>query len=166
MFQIPVASVVCMLKDMASQDKEYWKQHSFENGILTQNGIHVVLDLSVSDYTDEGEHLTCRQTVHFLLCGYTSVFVTVDNSWPVHTIPVEKFENISNHDSCWRDAIERFLSKLYFEWCAKVNPNKAPRDLHNFCWSLLRKPMEKVSISSKTKKDDSYHKDLVSVHNI
>lgn len=101
-------------------------------------------DVSASSYTDN-HRFGRRMSIHFLLHGVSksgsvrTFFATDDNCFTkARNIPYENWENISNHDSCWRDAIRSKVSEVYFHMCKEVNADRenaglesiAPRDIH------------------------------------
>ncbi len=58
-----------------------------------------------------------------------------------------KWENVGNHDSCWIDAVDSRLSEVYFEMCAQVNKDKAPKLLNEYSDFDLFHPVEFVEVT-------------------
>lgn len=108
-------------------------------------------DVMAASYT-ETHRLNRRMSIHFLLYGVSksgsvrTFFAADDNCFATaRNIPCENWENISNHDSCWRDAIRSKVTETYFNMCRGVNADRekiglesiAPKDIH----TLARVPM-------------------------
>jgi hypothetical protein len=92
------------------------------------------LDVRYSHYTDEKE-FGASTIVDIVLRfpygtgGSVNVFYYEhdERGWTfVESLPWGKFDNISNHDSCWRDALSTKLHRLHFrltnEVIAQVGP--------------------------------------------
>lgn len=74
-------------------------------------------------------------------------------------IKPEFYENLSNHDSCWRDAIRGYINKLYFNWAHEIAPDKAPIELDaRLCFDRCERVEYRIS-----PKGDGYHYNLVGV---
>lgn len=129
MFSIDADQMVCYLKDVLIGHKspngiqsDKWKH---KDGVWTKPGLLVELDLRLTDYApvNKGEESRSRVgRVFFLMCGNTNVFAyTHQGGYRYRTeLPWESFTNISNHDTCWRDAIRSFLSRLYAKWSEEL----------------------------------------------
>jgi len=87
-------------------------------------------DVSASAYNPKRE-CRRRQSIHFLLYGVSksgsvrTFFAEDENCFmKARNIPCERWENVSNHDSCWRDAIRSKVNEVYFRMCDEVNEDR------------------------------------------
>lgn len=145
-----MSNLICTLKDaLLPRDHE--------------KGLVVSADIGMNDRGNEK-----RGTIHFVFVGNTSVWFAYCESlsrWD--DIPIERWENTSNHDSCWRtDGVNQPLAKLYFDWARELNPHKAPRNIEQFCTLgvLLSSPWEKVKVKHERLGDNSqYWRKIISI---
>lgn len=87
-------------------------------------------DVSASSY-GHSERYHRRMSIHFLLYGISksgsvrTFFASNDRCFAkARNISCEDWENISNHDSCWKDAIRSKISEVYFRMCQEVNEER------------------------------------------
>lgn len=167
MFTLKAADFVCYLKDtFVPHGVEGWE--SLDDGSIRKPGILVKLDIRMADYENDKRR---GGDIWFVLAGNCNAFAyfTEKHMWESE-LPYAEFENISNHDSCWRSSVGDFLTKIYFQWAKEINDDKAPRDLSTHCFLGLS-CHELVSVTYETNTDterykkyrDSYWKRLVKV---
>lgn len=136
MFQSSTHRFVTYLRE-ALLPERYCERRSVEtDGFFerswVEKALHVELDLSTCDHETGVER---RAMAHIVMCGNTTVFVQlVDFGVQRRDLDPEKFECISTHDSCWKDAINDWLCQIYFTWSHEVAPDKAPKDLDSTCF--------------------------------
>lgn len=154
---------------------------------VTQNGIIFKIDASAADHISEEDGFDYDRheenaTVWFVLCGNTSVFFF--NDWKederyrrIEDVPLEKFTNTSNHDSCWTsDGVDSPLSRLYFEMCAAVNEwrdglglvSKAPINIHtsgDLSWGA-EAPWTEVKVTTRISEDNEYRREIVKIEKV
>lgn len=114
-FHTNIASLVCTLKDTLLPRGGY---------DTTVRALAVKLDLRMSHYFDDGESNASRM-VFFMFYGNTSVWMAVEESddrwFNASNIPIDRWSNTSNHDSCWRvDGVSTPLFNLYCEMSDQV----------------------------------------------
>lgn len=84
--------------------------------------------------------------------------------------PDDSWENISNHDSCWRSAIRDACTKIYFDQCEQVNVERekkeyhrvAPRDITIHIYTMWS-PLFQQAVVEWKKSNREYFLDLVNV---
>jgi hypothetical protein len=160
MFKCRLAQFVCYLKETLIPIKDQQPLEFKGYGHVVKKGIRVQLDLSLNNYSNDKNR---RAVAHFILCGGTNVFATLDGFVSFRGLKLSAFSNISNHDSCWRDAIDRFLSDIYFAWTDEIRGDKAPEDLDSVCYLGLFTKHEIVKVEYKSKQDDDDRYELVSI---
>lgn len=148
-FNMSVASVLTeivekVLPPLRESRERVWSTGENGRSVLTDPGISMKVDLSLSHYTPDWTYER-RETIHWLFCNHVSTFAAMegDERWfDAIAIPLDVWKNTSNHDSCWRsDGVDSFLSKVYFDWCTKLNEQLKgdgfetirPCDFHQFC---------------------------------
>jgi hypothetical protein len=149
MLNLDLAHTICTIKDtLLSRDCSD-----------RSKGLVVSTDISMGD--------SKRASVHFVFAGNTSVWFAVSKSlqrWD--DIPIEEWENTSNHDSCWRnDGVRSPLVHLYFDWAREINPDKAPKDIRQFCvlGILSSSPWERVRVEYRKRPGADYRFDIISI---
>lgn len=97
------------------------------------------MSLSSSYYGEDGNiNNDSHVWIHFILCGGVNVWAVVTDNPTPENLELDAWENISNHDSCWRDAIRNLLSSIYFQECDFVQrmvpeaERAAPKDIHTY----------------------------------
>ena len=108
------------------------------------------------------------RSIHFLMAGNVNVFaaVTEEMFFGFERVPFEAWENISNHDTCWRDAIDSLITQIYFESCQDVHSHlpeelrEAPIRTHTLN-GLDRVDFAQISFSRS--EGDDYRYDLKKV---
>jgi hypothetical protein len=138
MFQMNVSSAVCMLWNTLRPKQFSRDEEGYEEGLI----VRVDLRLFESPGSDNG----CCAELVFLFAGDTSVWVASCPLGGWGGISLDSWDNVSNHDSCWSDGVEREISKLYFRFAKEINPNKAPVDMHQFCDFGFGKAWERVKV--------------------
>jgi hypothetical protein len=80
--------------------------------------------------------------IHTILCGNVHVWFTVGPDYNPMDVPLSKWKNTSNHDSCWRtDGLNRPLSEVYFRFCdlaqdcVPQHQRVAPMEVHTNCFA-------------------------------
>jgi len=149
MFDMKVASVLTdivehVLPPLRESRERVWDRGDDGLSLLTDPGISMKVDLSLTHYTDNKTYER-RETIHWLFCNRVSTFAAMegDERWfDAAIIPVDVWKNTSNHDSCWRsDGVDSFLTKVYFKWCEELNGELyedghktiRPCDFNQFC---------------------------------
>lgn len=123
MFNISADTFVCYLRDtflgasLKDQNSEICVSRN--DGSRISDALHVCLDLRIhssrDDNDDNIDYSKIIKCVHFIITGRTSVFVTLTDNIFLSSIPLDQFENISNNDSCWRDAISNYFCNTYYK---------------------------------------------------
>lgn len=160
-----------------------------DNGSITQVAMVMELRANASNFyeypdSDEYEQLDAFANVYFIFCGGTSVFFFTDwgkdrnASIPIwgkdrvfrmEEIPLEDYENTSNHDSCWKsDGVEGPLSNLYFGMCEEINIQRqklggdriAPRDIDTSVDFGFGAPWKMMNVTHKTSTENNYSRVL------
>lgn len=151
MFKIDTDSYVRMLRDLLlpEQDRQMIYQ---EDGSREAKGLIISIDLSMKDYTGgAGDYPGHRGLVHVLVCGYSSAFMAMTDiaqlaePTPQRTEKIDRelgldqtWRNVSNHSSCWIDAIRDEINRIYFQWSRHIlkrsGSGSAPKDLSQHAW--------------------------------
>ena len=109
---------------------------------------------------------------HFLLCGNVHVWAYVGPCSEPMDVPLDEWQNTSNHNSCWRSDGMRPLSKLYFDSCDEVQEHlperlqQAPNDVHHYCTAgrfMGESVFGFVEITFRQSDQDNYGYKLTSV---
>lgn len=135
MFEMKASSVIAELVRILvpRHEMEYTKE-----GFIQKPGLYIELDCRITDFgfskkdgnKRERKEKTESTVVHFIFCGNVNTFAWHQTKGVRETPKAEDFINVSNHDSCWRtDGVESYLSKIYFDFCKKVNSELAPKEL-------------------------------------
>lgn len=175
MFALKADNFVCYLKNtLLPHDINQWE--SLGGGEYRKPGLMVTLDITLADYSpcNEGkEPIQRRADAHFVMCGNTNTFALLTGRAQRFEIDWSKFENISNHDTCWRSAIGDFLNGVYFKWAEEINAElpkkkrKAPKDLSQHCFAgFTGHRMLMVTYATDAERNrpgDSYFKKLLNV---
>lgn len=104
----------------------------------THNGVVLGIEMTLSRPwgDDESKRSERHATVFLMFYGNTSVWFAApegDERWfSWREIPLDRWENTSNHDSCWRSDGLRCLTNLYFEMSSDIDENIAPKDMNQF----------------------------------
>jgi hypothetical protein len=118
--QIKISDVICQLTNIALKGEH---SENVDWNTRKSKAVGYAFDLRTSYYPDDEDDVQsvsiCRNVV-FVLAPSTSVFVAVldwskdeDRAFNYNQIPLDKFENTSNHDSCWRsDGVEYILNDI------------------------------------------------------
>lgn len=110
----------------------------FGRGERSLYGVGFCLDVRADYYGENGDAGHAYRRVFILACGNVSTFVAIDEDderwYGLTEVPLDKWKNTSNHDSCWRsDGIDSPLSALYFKLAEEVNAQLsepvAPKDI-------------------------------------
>lgn len=80
-------------------------------------------------------------SVHFLFIrpygsmgfGTTYTFAAITDNCFDNWSKVKSWEFLSSHDSCWADAVNSYLNKIYFDMAKRSGIDIAPKD---FSWSV------------------------------
>lgn len=176
-FKTETASLITMIVSQilnapGAREREYVGEGNifFKTGLLFDITLEVK-DESIDDYEkmEDGKSL---KRFYMAFCGNTSVFVASQDDEDdeglryFEAIPSDDWENLSNHDSCWRDAVRSFLIRQYFEMCDEVHPDMRPRDLTSECSIGLCNLWRNVQIVTGNDPDperDNYWRKLVSI---
>jgi len=127
MFIVDLDDIICRIIDslVTRTQPEFIGQ-----GIIRKKGvIFKTIRLTVLD-----EIIKEKKTIEcMIICCGTSVFALKRQKnhkrfhWE-HVLNTD-WINLSNHDSCWRDAIRTFLNEIFRDLCNQVNPNAIPAHL-------------------------------------
>lgn len=103
-------------------------------------GLLVTLDLRL--HHPKSERNRASGSVSFVFerpHNYCKVWTgAVSESWALP--PLAEWEMVSDHDSCWRDAVRSAITKEYFRQAKEINERPrggkpvAPRDLTESCY--------------------------------
>lgn len=173
MFSSRMSQVVCSIKEMLVKPNSFWDYKRAEDGTITTPGMRITLDLRLSHYHPVGKYreFNVSEMVYFLFTG-TTVWVGFeqrdDSRRREPTFGEYRF--LSSHDSCWRDAVDQEITKIYFACASKINDDLvkaghkkiAPKDMNdNSSLGWLGNPWKLVNVTWKTDPQDSYKKILV-----
>ncbi len=134
MFTIELDKIICQIIDSVLNRND--SHISINPGVIRKKGIIFKnIRLTIID----PKNARCKATTEcMLICCGTSVFSIIRNenhkrfTW--RDILNTEWINLSNHDSCWIDAIRSFFNEIYFELCENVNNKVAPITLEtNVC---------------------------------
>jgi hypothetical protein len=167
MFRFDAATMICLLRDKLCPAS--WGLN--DKGELP--GIVFAVDMDLSVYIKAAERFdSIRKTTFVLLCGNTNVFTLTEdddeNIFNPITTDVARWDNPSNHDSCWRSDGMEWLSKNYFAAAEELNRrnhlNVAPKDMSDHtALGRLKAPWELVWVKHESVDGRSYRRKLVSL---
>jgi hypothetical protein len=136
-------------KQLRGNEFHIYDSHGFSITKHQRTALYVSVDVGASHYGYEKDGNTeheygarhYRKLVHFLITGNVHVWtVKADfTGFPLSKIKPEDWENVSNHDTCWRtDGIHNALVDAYFESTTYVQEHlpeemrDAPKDVSTF----------------------------------
>jgi hypothetical protein len=131
-----------------------WKPLKHDcDGRIVKKGVKLELDLSMNNHHTNKSR---RNSIYFVLCGNTNVFVAPRHAG--YVLEPADFDNLSNHDVCWRDAIQKYLNNIYFKWSEEICGGRAPIDMDSRCFMGLFTTCELVKVemvhNPRDSKDD------------
>lgn len=100
------------------------------------NGFVVSLNCSISNHRAVKTRED-RRYIHIMICAPHHAFIYIpahgdwNNNW-LHGVPLDRWANVGNHESCWIDSVETALSQIYFDMCKHVAEDKPPASLSQF----------------------------------
>lgn len=157
MFTVDLDSAIQFLVENNRIQTE-WETNLFRSnlGIISREAFYIKFEVDVRNFEyDESKPFVdecIRVPVHMIFFGNTSVFFFADKEKEFYGMPdPDRFENTSNHNSCWRSDGFRTLHQLYFDMCEEIAPNKAPKDLDPTCSFLNWCKMKKIWVKYKSK---------------
>lgn len=128
MFKLEVSKFVCILRQLLLKQTKIKNTERRNNDLLlTRDGILLRLDLRMYNDSIGDKRIGIA---YFVMTG-NSVFATLSPYRYLTQLNLNDFENISNHDSCWRTAIEDWINKIYFKWAKEIEDGKAPIELNS-----------------------------------
>ncbi|BCG50272.1 hypothetical protein [Ralstonia phage RP13] len=152
-----------------------------EQGNRVAQGMYFRVQMSMSNYGYEKDGNTkhddwerhAYRTVHIVLLDPHYVFAAVSHKEKeFSTLDPREFENLSNHDSCWKsalDKIDQVQSEMY-EACFSHMPDehrKAPVYVHPHnrldVGFINDGAFKFVKCSYKSRSDNTYFKNLLSI---
>lgn len=152
MININARSVIYSARNLLMPQQQSNSIRGGEYPIRTERGLLFALDTNISHRDSHKNGKEARGFIYVLVCGHSTAFVSYR---PYNEL--DKWENVSNHDSCWIDAIETELNSFYFRLCKLADDMVAPRDLDQRTWfSVFGHDMQFVEI--KTTPDDERNK--------
>lgn len=133
MFEMRIADVVTMLTRQ-NLPRSFAEWNQLEDGTMVKPGVHFELDLRMWDLIEDDVREERSASVHFVMCGNVNTFAWhTEKRGEYYSKNLSAFENISNHDSCWRSEVENKINGLYFKWAEairhKTKSRKAPKDM-------------------------------------
>lgn len=168
MFSIRLTNILEMLFDISSTREEKSFLEFEDDGTRIVNAMIIPVHMTVSDFSDTGSDREAREAVYVMYAGLHSIFYAsaydADGSYrQLQQVPVDAWENTSNHDSCWRSDGFSFLSKIYFDMSKSTNDDKPPCELSVYTnLGIGSNPVTKTQVMFRMKKD-GYHKNIVKV---
>jgi hypothetical protein len=151
MFTICVRSYVEMVRALLLSAEERNMTYGREqDGNLEGPAVLISVDLSMDDFAGDKSY-SRRGLVHVLCCGHSKTFMAITDlaqkpaSSPTHKKQLnsntqldDTWRNVSNHDSCWKDAVDQEINKIYFSWSQEIlkesGSGLAPKDLYQSAW--------------------------------
>lgn len=168
MFTSSSERIIINLVDQVLDYARRYDIKNIDNGSQLYNrGMLLQLALTVSDPTlehDKREETMQKRWYHVAFCGNVSVFVSrYDHEVSgeikfrhFSQIPSNKWENTSNHDSCWKSDGLMWLSGAYFEMCENCNNNVAPIKLDTTCDIGFLSMWRDVQMTVSRNSDDNW----------
>lgn len=165
MFTVDLDNIICQIIDslVTRTQPEFIGQ-----GIIRKKGVlFKTIKLTVlDDKIKKKQSLECM-----ILCGGTSVFAIKrqENHKRFHWEHVlnNDWINLSNHDSCWRDAIQTFLNEVFRDLCKQVNDDAIPAHLKtevNLGFSELFKLVNvDLIVDKKREPGNDYWKKIINI---
>ena len=169
MYNTTISDLICDLRrQIIPTNKSIYKDGEYD-------GIIFDLHLNLSYYTEKQSY-TKRNHAYVLFCGNTNVFYAVENqneNWHLNykNVPIDRWLNSSNHDSCWRSDGLSFIDDLYFSAAEEINKelikNKekdvAPKNMISnstigWCGSKM---WQLVKVSHQSIKNNDYRRKIV-----
>lgn len=171
MFQSDTSRFVTYLREALLPERYCERKFLKHEGFFwgkewSEKALHIQLDVDMTDpdnrCDEDGNSRGFRGMIHFILCGNTTVFAYLGEfTERFNEIDPSEFENISNHDSCWRESIHCFVNDIYFKWADQLAPDKAPKDLNTNCYLGCFTQHQFVKVEYHSAEDHRYN--LVSV---
>lgn len=176
MFCISAESVVSNLVDLLSDlPKPFKTITNYCDGLRVEEYWHealgISLDCSLASYED-CEIYERRTRMFFVFSSSVSVWVSIkppDENFNSFTqVPINYWENTSNHNSCWRTDGLRPISNLYFNFAEQINKERVKNGLAeiapiNLTDHTFIDQAKKLKVRFARNKDDQYKKDLLQV---
>lgn len=153
MYQINAKSYIRLMRDLMLTPVQSEMTHN-PDGTITCPGILLHFEVRTSSFNGEKSIIATRY-LEVLLCRFSMAFVGVFDD--TQKLQARSWDNVSNHSSCWIDAVNDEFTKVYFELSEKVNANLAPSELAHYCWPSEPK---RISLTYRTIANE-YKKELV-----
>lgn len=138
MYSFDATSVITMLVDKLLDRKSRcrWLSDCYckRKGLGISFRVNVINKDTDSDFNEITRFVNMifiNQTSVFYPVSGTSVFYRVSDRQMFFAENLFDYTNSSNHSSCWRTDGFAFLTKLYFDSCAKLDPKMAPREMYS-----------------------------------
>lgn len=128
MIEIGARSVIYSARNLLMPQRQCNSKRS-EWPMRTARGLMFAIDTTMSHRDSHANGKEARGFIYILICDHSTAFVT---QRPYTEL--DKWENVSNHDSCWIDSIETALSEFYFKLCTLADDTVAPCDLNQRTW--------------------------------
>lgn len=125
-FTIDIADYARVLKGVLLDEKSKQMEYAEENGRPGRTGkaVLVSVDLTTEDFRRRDSHGTRfgdRKLLSFLMVGHSYTFVALtDFATPAKP---EDFVNVSNHSSCWKDAMRDEVRRIERKMIEELVPD-------------------------------------------
>ena len=168
MFKVGLSSLISSIVREELRKCDMEPKYELKTGHITKEGIMIEYNCAVHDYTGHRSAKESFRRYMILFCGNVNVFVArVEHKSCLEDVPPERWENTSNHDSCWSSDGLDFINRSYFEMCNEVNPDVAPVLLDSGAQiGFLSKMFTKVIITYKQRQGNDYRNELVKVEKV
>lgn len=147
-FTCGMDNFVCYLVDILLTDE--MRRNIKTNGdYLTKQGLLVKIHLTMRNWQAEQ---TRHTDVYFVFCGNTNTFACESKRKAPATI---QYQNISNHVSCWRDAVRSYITDIYFRFACEISGDLAPAYMDATCYlSRFNTEHKFVEVDIKARPDN------------
>lgn len=170
MFRAAIDHTLCTLREALCPAREPERSATGE-----LPGIIFTVDLHLSQWNPARDNFEeCRETHFVLFCGNTNVFHVREpddqNIFDISEIPLDAWDNPSNHDTCWRSDGMAWITKTYFAMAKELENRTrieiAPKDCSDHSTlGRLRKPWTLVWVKHERTPEDrsGYRRQLASI---
>ena len=165
MLKMEVSEVITSIYEKSFRRTKANKFGRNNLGEFHQNAVMFSIDARANHYKN-GKRGHASDFIHFIMCGGVHVWCVVCDESDPFRIPIAQWENVSNHDSCWRDAVRDELSTLFFSLCRRAQSGfdeedrVAPKDVDtNVYFSLLGRPFQFGKVTFARYRDDASYSD-------
>lgn len=153
MFAMGLREVIRTLVNSAMETASEYKRDT--------QAVVISLDVRLHNYTGQGNQAHRSTTLHFLFHRPEANTHTFFAESEYLAKPQKlNWEFLSSHDSCWIDAVNDKIVKIYFEMAREVEResgvNIKPRDLSQNVYFVRSNPIVWMCVAVKRDERDAY----------